>query len=193
MKMSPHTRLGGLRLVVIAAFATLGASTSLAAQSAQCATVMGAMIKMFDVPFHLYMVDSAGTDAGLHGGKPTVSEEVFAGGAVYVMVDGKKWTKSPVSIAEMKKDQAESSKKLSGLKATCTHLRDESVNGESASVWHVKSETEDGESDTNEWVSKSRNVVLRSEMRMDVGGALGKSHMVMNYDYANVHAPAGVQ
>ena len=41
MKMSPHTRLGGLHVVVIAAFATLGGSTSLTAQSMspQCAEV----------------------------------------------------------------------------------------------------------------------------------------------------------
>lgn len=192
MKMSPHTRLGGLRLVAIAAFATMGASTPLAAQSSQCATVYGAMTKIFEVPFHLYMVDSAGTDAQLHGGKPTVSEEIFSGGVVYVMVHGK-WRKSPMDVAEMRKDWADGAKKLTDLKATCTHLRDESVNGESTSVWHVKSETEDGASDTNEWVSKSRNLVLRAEMHTDVGGALGNSHTIMNYDYANVHAPAGVQ
>lgn len=189
MMMSPHARLGGLRLAAIAAFATLGAVTSLAAQSAQCATVLGAATKVFEIPFHLYMVDSAGTDAGLHGGKPTVSEEIFTGGVVYVMVDGK-WRKSPVDVAEMRKDGA---KKLTDYKATCTHLRDESVNGESASVWHVHSDGEAGASDTDEWVSKSRNLVLRSEVHIDVGGALGKSHMVMNYDYANVHAPAGVK
>jgi hypothetical protein len=189
MKMSPHTRLGGLRLVVIAAFATLGASTSLAAQSAQCATVYSAMTKIFEIPFHLYMVDTAGTDARLHGGKPTVSEEIFSGGVLYILSRGK-WMKSPVDVVEMRKD---GENKLTDLKATCTHVRDESVNGESASVWSVHSETEDGASDSNEWVSKSRNVVLRSEVHIDVGGALGKSHTIMNYDYANVHAPAGVK
>lgn len=189
MKMSPHTRLGGLRLIVIAAFATLGASTPLAAQSSQCASLYGAATKVFEVPFHLYMVDSAGTDAQLHGGKPTVSEEIFSGGVLYVMVHGK-WRKSPVDVAEMRKDGA---KKLTDFKATCTHLRDESVNGESASVWHIQSETEAGATDSNEWVSKSRNLILRAETRLDVGGALGKSHTIMNYDYANVHAPAGVQ
>jgi hypothetical protein len=192
MMMPPHTRLDGLRLVVIAAFATLGTSSSLAAQSQQCATVYGAMTKIFEVPFHLYMVDSAGTDARLHGGKPTVSEEIFSGGVIYVMARGK-WTKSPIDVVEMRKERADGAKKLTDLKATCTHLRDESVNGESTSVWHVQAETEDGATDTNEWVSKSRNLVLRSEMRIDVGGALGKRHTIMNYDYANVHAPAGVQ
>jgi len=192
MKMSPHTRPGGLHLGVVAAIVALGASTPLAAQSPQCASVFGAMTKIFAVPFHLYMVDSAGTDAQLHGGKPTVSEEIFSGGVVYVMVHGK-WRKSPMDVAEMRKDWTEGAKKLTDLKATCTHVRDESVNGESASVWHVTAETEDGATDTNQWVSKSRNMVLRSEMRIDVGGALGKSHSIMNYDYANVHAPAGVQ
>jgi hypothetical protein len=189
MKVTPHTRLGGLRLVIFATLVTLDASTPLVAQSPQCAIAYGAMTKIFEVPFHLYMVDSAGTDARLHDGKPTVSEEIFSGGVVYVRSRGK-WVKSPVDIVEMRKDGAN---KLADSKATCTHARDESVNGEGASVWSVHSETEDGASDSNVWVSKSRNVVLRSEVRIDVGGALGKSHMTMNYVYANVHAPVGVK
>ena len=58
-------------------------STPLAAQgmSAQCLQIFGAMGKLWDRPFHMYMVDTAGTDARLHGGKPTVSESIFINGA----------------------------------------------------------------------------------------------------------------
>lgn len=190
MNVTICTRLRGVRIAALAA--ALGATAPLGAQTAlspQCAQPYGAMSKMFVAPFHLYMVDSAGTDAGLHGGKPTVSEEVFINNTVYVMVEGK-WVKSPIDIVEMRKDAM---KNLDTSKTTCAHLRDESVGGESASVWSVRSETEDGNTDSIVWVSKGRNLILRTEMRIDVGGALGKSHMVMNYDYANVHAPAGVK
>lgn len=193
MNVTICTRQGGVGIAALAAALALGAAAPLAAQSPQCATVYSAMTKMFDVPFHLYMVDTAGTDAQMHGGKPTVSEEVFAGGLIYVMVDGKKWIKSPVDGAEMRKDWMDGSKQFADAKTTCTHLRDESVNGESASVWSIHSDTGVGASDSNAWTSKSRSVVLRDEVRIDVGGALGKSHTIMNYDYANVHAPAGVK
>jgi hypothetical protein len=192
MNVFTFTRVAGIHGAALAAALALGATAPLGAQTAlspQCAQPYGAMSKMFVAPFHLYMVDTAGTDARLHGGKPTVSEEVFINNTVYVMVNGR-WIKSPVDIVEMRKDAM---KNLETAKTTCTHLRDESVNGESASVWAVHSESEDGDSDSNAWISKSRNLVLRTEIRIDVGGALGKSHMVANYDYANVQAPAGVK
>jgi hypothetical protein len=184
-------RMPEIRNVARAVVLALFVSTSLEAQglSPQCMQIFGVMAKLWDKPFHLYTVDSAGTDARLHGGKPTVSESVFIGGEYYVKVRGK-WVKSPVDVLEMRKD---ADVKMKTTKATCTHLRDESVNGESAAVWKVHSETEDGDSDNQIWISKSRNLALRAETYLDVGGALGKSHMVSNYVYTNVQAPAGVK
>ena len=99
--------------------------------------------------------------------------------------------KSPVDVTRDAKGHERG--KIKTTKATCTHLRDDSINGESAAVWKVHTETEDGDSDNQLWISKSRNVVLRAEIFLDVGGALGKSHMVSNYVYTNVQAPAGVE
>lgn len=179
------------RTVAGAVVLALFVSTSLAAQgmSPQCMQIFGVMEKLWDKPFHMYMVDSAGTDARLHGGKPTVSESIFINGANYVMVRGK-WVKSPVDVLEMRKDMNE---KIKTTKATCAHLRDDSINGESVAVWKVHTETEDGDSDNQLWISKSRNLVLRGEISLDVGGALGKSHMISNYVYTNVQAPAVVK
>ena len=53
--------------------------------------------------------------------------------------------------------------------------------------------SEDRTTDAQVWVSKSKGVPLREELDMNVGGAAGKSHMTLRYDYANVQAPAGVQ
>ena len=164
--------------------------TPLGAQSPACAPIYGVMAKLFDTPFHLYMIDSAQTDARLHGGKPNLSEEVWSGNVMYIMTRGK-WIKSPVDVAAMRKDQKERQEVDS--KATCRHVRDETVNGESTALWSIHSVTESGTSDTNVWVSKSRNVIVQSDVHLDVGGALGKSHMVQRYEYSNVHAPAGVK
>ncbi|MBA2683710.1 MAG: hypothetical protein H0U66_04400 [Gemmatimonadaceae bacterium] len=189
--LTSKPRFTEIRIVTVAIALALFGSTPLAAQgmSPQCTQIFGVMEKLWDKPFHMYTVDTAGTDARLHGGKPTVSESVFINGVDYVMVRGK-WVKSPIDVLEMRKDMEE---KRKTSKATCTHLRDDSVNGESTAVWKVHSETEGGESDNQLWISKSRNVVLRTEIFLDVGGALGKSHMVSNYVYANVQAPSGIK
>lgn len=178
------------RLLLVAMLALAVCATNpLGAQSPTCAPILSPMLKLYDAPFHMYMVDSAGTDAKLHGGKPTVSESIFIGGTTYVLARGK-WIKSPVDVVAMRE---EAKKHMDEQKATCAHIRDEAVNGEAASVWKVHSETEYGANDTEAWISKSRNILLRSDMRLDVGGALGKSHMVATYVYSNVRAPAGVQ
>jgi hypothetical protein len=156
-------------------------------QSADCHAAFTPMSKVYDKPFHVYMVDTAQTDAGLHGGKPTISETIWTGSAYYVLVRGK-WIKSPLNIAEMRQMKDTATKGTD----TCSHVRDESVDGESASVWHIHSVREDATTDTDEWVSKIRGVVLKADIHQDVGGAFGKSHIVSRYDYTNVRPPAGV-
>jgi hypothetical protein len=164
--------------------------TPLGAQSPTCAPIYGVMARLFDTPFHLYMIDSAQTDAQLHGGTPRVSEEIWSGNVMYIMTRGK-WMKSPIDVAAMRKSQKEHVD--ADTKATCTPVRDEDVTGEPAALWTIHSVTEYGTSETNAWVSKRRNLIVQSDVHLDVGGALGKSHTVQRYEYSNVHAPAGVQ
>jgi hypothetical protein len=176
---------GTATIVAIALVASTSAEVR--GQSGECASAFAASSKLFDKPFHAYSVDTAQTDARLNGGKPRTNESIWTGTAYYVMSRGK-WVKSPVDIAEMRKVKDSTDMK----KATCTHLRDESVNGESATVWRIHTVTEDVTMDTEEWISKSRGLILKSEVHQDVGGAFGKSHVVMRYEYGNVRAPAGV-
>ena len=182
-----HSRLRR-RLLPGATVAALFAAASASAQSGACAQVLTASMKMYDAPYHMYMVDSAQTDTRLNAGKPTVSEAISTGGVTYLFVDGK-WMKSPITAADMKKSQQDVD---ATNKPTCTHVRDESVSGEPAAVWHSHSVTEAGTSDTDMWISKSRNLLLKSDIHMDVGGNMGKSHITSRYEYTNVRAPAGV-
>jgi hypothetical protein len=76
-------------------------------------------------------------------------------------------------------------------KDTCSHLRDESVNGEAASVWRSHVVTEMSTVDTDMWISKSRGLVLKANSVMDAGTG-EKSHSSARYEYTNVRAPAGV-
>jgi hypothetical protein len=81
----------------------------------------------------------------------------------------------------------------SKVKATCSHLRDESVNGEPAAVWRIHSTSDFDTSDSDLWISRRSGLLLKSDVHQDVGGSLGKSHIVSRYEYANVRPPAGVQ
>ena len=69
-------------------------------------------------------------------------------------------------------------------------MRDESLHGESAAVFSAHQKNGDFTTDAQIWISKSKGLVLREEEDMDVGGgASGKSHLSIRYEYSNVQAP----
>ncbi|HEY4307468.1 MAG TPA: hypothetical protein VGM82_23545 [Gemmatimonadaceae bacterium] len=177
-----------VRFAMVVAMAAIASTSAQArAQSAECKTAMAPQSKLYDKPFHMYSVDTAQTDAGLHGGQPRVNETIWTGDAAYIMSRGK-WTKSKVNAADLRTREVDPDKKY-----TCSRLRDESVNGETATLWRIHEVSDDDTIDTDEWISKGRGLVLKTDVHMDVGGALGKSHIVMRYEYDNVRLPAGVR
>jgi len=72
-------------------------------------------------------------------------------------------------------------------------VRDESVNGEPATLYSGHDQLPDAKVDSQVWISKARGLPLKMEMDMDTGGAAGKSHRTVRYEYSNVQPPAGVQ
>jgi hypothetical protein len=150
-----------------------------------CQPVADANTRMLTTPTHI----STTTTAAYTGGKSRNTESIYAGNAVYVNAGGK-WSRSKMTPQEMLKMEQEN---RGAKKGTCRYVRDESVNGEAAALYAESSDTEDGKTNAPTWISKSRGVPLRTEIDMDVGGSMGKSHMSMHYDYANVQPPAGVR
>jgi hypothetical protein len=63
------------------------------------------------------------------------------------------------------------------------------VNGESAALYSTHEESTHGKTDSQNWVSKSKGLILRQEIDIDTGGATGKSHISSRYEYSNVQAP----
>jgi hypothetical protein len=189
MKLTGARATLDLRLVAAAGAFVLCVGVPLRAQGADCTSSIAASTNLYDKPFHAYLIDSAQTDARLHGGRPTVSESIWTGTVDYVLVRGK-WMKSPADMAEVRKSLKDAAPKV---KATCAHLRDESVNGEPTAVWRIHSVSDFGTSDTDEWISRSRGLLVKSDVHRDVGGTLGKSHIIARYEYTNVRPPAGVQ
>jgi len=172
---------------LLLAGAVLLASPQIRAQASTCATVHAASLKMETTPYHMYFVDSANAVEAENGGKPETGESISVGGTMYLLSHGK-WVKSPLNMAAIKAERD----KHDWTKDTCTHLRDESVNGEAASVWRTHVVTEMSAVDTDMWISKSRGLVLKANSVMDLGAGQ-KNHSSARYDYSNVKAPAGVR
>ena len=150
-----------------------------------CQLVHDATIKVLTTPNHVYTTQTA----DFLQGKTRQGEIIHINGAMYVNINGK-WTRSRMTAQDLVEQEREN---WQTSKVTCQHLRDESVNGEGAALYSVHTVSEDRTTDAQVWVSKSKGVPLREELDMNVGGAAGKSHMTLRYDYANVQAPAGVQ
>ena len=152
-----------------------------AAAASGCDAVISATLKVLHVPAHLYMTETA----GFQGGKTRNAETIYLNGATYVRVNGP-WRKSAISPKDLS-DAKEQGEQKAG---TCTMVRDEAVNGEPATLYKAHRQTPDDTVDTQIWISKSRGLPLRQINDIDVGGgATGKSHTEIRYEYKNVTAP----
>ena len=152
-----------------------------------CKFLADANTKIYSIPTHIYSTETSAAT----GGKARNSELIYLNNKTYVLVAGK-WRVSPMTpqkMIEIRKETAADEEKT----MTCKAVRDELVNGEAAILYSAHQQNPDEKSDSQIWISKSRGVPVKLEMDMDVGGAAGKSHRTMRYEYANVQAPAGVQ
>jgi len=180
-----NTRISVLQTALAAAMLFPIVSTPVSAADV-CRTIGDATAKIWQVPVHLYSSETA----AFHGKQAKTSESIYtSSGEIFVMVSGR-WTRSRMTIAELKAARNEGKETP---KQTCSYVRDEAVNGEAASVYSRHAEEEDFKTDMTVWISKSRNLPLRSESDMDVGGAMGKSHRSTRYEYSNVQPPPGVK
>ncbi len=173
-----------------AAMAALLAASSVRAADAACKFLGEANAKIYGLPTHMYQSETA----VYTGGKTRTNELIYFNNKTYIQVGGK-WTVSPATPQKMAEAQADAQKEAQANEAgmTCKILRDEPVNGEAATVYSAHNKTPDATTGSTIWISKSKGVPLKLEMDMDVGGAQGKSHRSIRYEYTNVQAPAGVK
>ena len=161
------------------------AASGLAADST-CKMLADANAKIYAIPAHIYSTETAAHT----GGKPRSSELIYFNNTTYIQINGK-WTISPATpkrMADMHKDAENKHPN-----ATCRAVRDELVNGEAATLYSMHEDTADAKVDSQIWISKSRGLPVKFETDMDAGGAGGKTHRAMRYEYTNVQAPAGAQ
>ena len=145
-----------------------------------CQVVGDAIVKSFTVPFHF---NNTGTAAD---GKTRTTEMIYVNGAIYSQVNGK-WFSFPESSGDVKGLMEANRKNLTN--ASCHVVRDENVNGESATLYSVHSETERGIHDSQIWISRSKGLLLREETDAQLPGKSGKEHVSLRLDYNNVQAP----
>jgi hypothetical protein len=128
--------------------------------ASSCEAVVAAVLKVLQVPAHLYMTETA----GFNGGKTRNAETIYLNDITYVMVNGL-WRKSPISTKELMEEKQQTEQKT----GPCAVIRDEAVNGEPATVYKVHSQTVDDTVDTQIWISKlaaapAAGVTLKSVM-----------------------------
>jgi hypothetical protein len=157
------------------------------AHAGGCEVPLAAMNKLWQTPSHQYMTETA----GYLKGKSRTSEIITTRTDRYLLVNGS-WHHSAVGKEEVA--QMIETNETNARKDECKFVRDEAVDGESASLYTTKHVTEDDSSSSQIWISRKTGLPLKLETDMDVGGgANGKSHTTLRVNYTNVTAPAGVK
>jgi hypothetical protein len=144
-----------------------------------CKVVLEAANKTQTAATHTY------TTMNVAGTTQTV-EIIFLPGVMYTRMNGK-WSRNPMTpqdLAEMRRPKASTGTE------TCKYLKDEAVNGETATLYSAHDVSPKGAVDTQVWISKAKGLLLRQEMDIDTGGTGGgKSHMSMRFEYGDVKPP----
>src|SRR5690348_3529750 len=106
-----------------------------------CKIVRDAVGKLTTIPNHAYETE---TNPARPGSGATSHETIRTEDTIYVMTSGK-WRKSPLTPAQMCAQEEENWKDAKNV--SCKHVRDESVNGQSAAVYSTHNENEDTKED----------------------------------------------
>ena len=174
------------KALLLGAFACAAAQMLAAQTSAHdCQALHAASDKLYTVPNHMFLIETA----QFRKNGPLTGETIFTGQIRYVLIRGH-WIKSPISSEDSLKQAKENRETAKNI--SCQFLRDDVVNGEPASLYHEHFEVEDARKDGQIWLSKRTGLLLRLEQDTDVGGAMGKSHSSIRYEYKDIRPPADV-
>jgi hypothetical protein len=162
-----------LHIVMLLVLASMASHQAMAADS--CQPLQNAAAKLATTPTHIYATTVSGND------KPTITEMIYAKGAVYGKVGGN-WMRTALTPQELVAQDQEKQKN-----GSCHYMKDESVGGETAAVYSERSQS--GEAQAQLWISKSSGLPLREEMDIGSGSMGPATHMSMRFEYANVQVP----
>jgi hypothetical protein len=137
-----------------------------------CKAVFDAILRQLQTPTH-----SQTTMNLVPGQKPQLSEQINTGKVMYLLMNGK-WVVSKITPQAMREQELDNIKNST---AACSLVRDEPVDGVSATLYKVHEERDGTGSDAQIWISKANGLPLR----MKSEDPAFDSH----YSYSNVVAP----
>jgi len=170
--------------IVLTALASMGTPAAIAGDTS-CKPVFDAITRLVRTPNHQFLIQSS--DAP--GSTPQAGEMIFTGRTTYILHDGK-WQTSTITPEETLKRDEENRKHS---KTSCRAVRDEPVEGVSATVYTLHSESEVGRSDGQIWISKVSALPLRQKIELSMNGITEKNHVETRFVYSGVEPPAGMK
>jgi hypothetical protein len=162
------THLRQARLAVsLALFSTTGLAADVG-----CKPVLDATLHQLQTPYHSHT-----TMTLVAGTTPMLTEQVNTGKTLYLLMNGK-WSVSKLTPQDMREQEMDN---IKNSKALCTLVRDEPVDGVSATLYKVHEERDGSASDSQIWISKANGLPLRLKMDEPVVDS--------HYSYSDVVAP----
>jgi len=153
-------------------------SSTLYAQDA-CGVVFDALTKVVTTANHSRFTRTL-------NGKTLIGERIYTQDKAFIRVNGK-WMAIQEDTKNMLQQEADNRKHGS---ATCRDVREETIDSQTARVYSLHSKSEEATEDAEMWIAKSTGLPLKEEIDMDVGGgAAGKSHLSIRYEYGNIQPP----
>jgi hypothetical protein len=147
-------------------------SVTVFASDVGCKDVFDAGMRQLQTPYHSHT-----TMTLVPGQKPQLSEQINTGKILYLLTNGK-WTVSKITPVDMREQETDN---IKNSKSVCSVVRDESVDGTSATLYKVHEERDGTESDSQVWISKSNGLPLRIKMEDPAFDSL--------FSYSDVVAP----
>lgn len=174
----------GHRLPVLALGMALGmVGREAMADDAACQDVLDAVIKQATVPVHQkFSIESAAMP-----GKTLQSEMIRTGNTLYMQIRGQ-WSSRPYDGRKAIDDARQAMQKV---EHSCTRVRGETVDGQSADLYSVEAKTASGGTDSQIWISSASGLPMRQHTVMLEQGGPKAQHDV-RFDYTDVHAPQGI-
>jgi hypothetical protein len=115
-----------------------------------CKPVFDAMLRVATTPYHAFTTLNV-------NGKSIVAEQINDGKKIYVLV-AKKWSVSPMTPQDMLNQENEN---IQNTQSSCTLVREESVDGTSATLYSTHEERDGVKTNGQVWVSKATGLPLR--------------------------------
>jgi hypothetical protein len=170
--------------IILTALASTGTPAAFA-DDVSCKPVFDAISRLVKTPNHQFLIQSS--DAP--GSTPQAGEMIFTGKTTYILHDGK-WQTSAITPEETLQQDEENRK---NSKTNCRAVRDESVEGVSATVYTLHSESEVGKSDGQIWISKASALPLHQKIDLAMNGITEKNHVETRFVYSGIEPPAGMK